>query len=103
MPLITASHFLELSAGIRPGNAVFTGDAAAPHVFASATAMSASKPTTLPLVVAYSIGGNVGSVEYLNVGGWRAAAPPAPAVGAVTRVGGGTITILRVFPPTRNP
>ena len=29
--------------------------------------MSASKPMILPLVVVYSIGGNVGSVQYVNV------------------------------------
>src|SRR6476646_8313056 len=67
LPLITASHFFAFNAGISPGNAVFDAEAVPPHVFASATAMSASKPTILPLVVVYSIGGNVGSVHHLNV------------------------------------
>src|SRR5258707_13886280 len=76
MPLITASHFFAFSAGMRPGNAVLAADAVPPHVLASATAMSASKPTILPLVVVYSIGGNDGSVHHLNV---AAARPEAPA------------------------
>src|SRR4051794_41286676 len=63
MPLITTSHFFALSAGMRPGNAVLTGRAVSPHVFASADAMSTSKPVILPLVVASSIGGDGGSVE----------------------------------------
>src|SRR5437762_4061957 len=66
MPLITASHFFAFSAGIKPGNAVFTGFEVAPHVFASALAMSMSKPLIAPLVDASSIGGNVGSVQKEN-------------------------------------
>ena len=49
MPLITASHFFAFSAGMRPGNAVFTGFAVAPNVFASALAMSTSNPLIAPL------------------------------------------------------
>src|SRR3954454_23082721 len=67
MPLITASHFFAFSAGIRPGHAVLTAAAWTSHVFSSAVAMSTSKPAILPLVVASYIGGNVGSVQYLNV------------------------------------
>src|SRR4051794_41867029 len=72
MPLITTSHFFALSAGMRPGNAVLTGRAVSPHVFASADAMSTSKPVILPLVVASSIGGDGGTVQNLNI------APRAP-------------------------
>src|ERR1700675_556666 len=67
MPLITASERFAFSAGIKPGNAVFDATAVPPHVAASFVAMSTSKPMILPLVVVYSIGGNVGSVQYLNV------------------------------------
>src|SRR2546422_5432955 len=82
MPLITASHFFEFSAGRSPGNAVLSGEAVSPHVGASFAAMSTSKPTILPLAVAYSIGGNVGSVQYLNVAVWRA--DPAAVNAAAT-------------------
>src|SRR5262245_64173129 len=78
MPLITASHFFALSAGIRPGNAVLFAFAFAPHVFASASAMSTSKPLIAPLDEASSIGGNVGSVQNVNLDA-RGAAPAAPA------------------------
>ena len=75
MPLITASHFFAFSAGIRPGNAVFDATSRSrPRSAASFAAMSTSKPMILPLVVAYSIGGNVGSVQYLNVAGVTARA-----------------------------
>jgi hypothetical protein len=72
MPLITASHFFASSAGISPVNAVFRGFALAPHVFASALAMSTSNPLIAPLDEASSIGGNVGSVQNVNGGrtGW---------------------------------
>src|SRR5262245_62969037 len=78
MPLITVSHFFAPSAGIRPGNAVLFALALAPHVFASASAMSTSKPLILPLDEASSIGGNVGSVQNVNVDA-RGDAPAAPA------------------------
>ena len=85
MPLITASHFFAASAARRPGNAVFDATAVAPHVAASFVAMSTSKPMILPLVVVYSIGGNVGSVQYLNVAfaEWRFA-PAEPAAARAT-------------------
>src|SRR2546421_7249957 len=80
MPLITASHRFAFSAGINPGNAVFDAVAVAPHVAASFVAMSTSKPMILPLVVVYSIGGDVGSLQYFNVAfaEWRGAPPPPP-------------------------
>ena len=74
MPLITASHFLAFSAGMSPGNAVFTGVAFAPHVWASACAMSTSKPVILPLAVASSIGGKVGIRAVLECPGMLACA-----------------------------
>src|SRR4051794_41098609 len=99
MPLITASHFFAFSAGRRPGNAVFTGAAVFPAARANADAMSTSKPTTLPLVVAYSIGGKVGSVQYLNVAARR---PDAPA--AQTRAIAATkMTSLRMCLLPRDP
>ena len=67
MPLITASHFFASSAGMRPGKAVFTAFAVAPQVLASAVAMSTSKPEIAPLGDASSMGGNVGSVQYVKV------------------------------------
>src|SRR3954469_3460066 len=82
MPLITASQRFALSAGIRPGNAVFTGFEVAPHVSASLVAMSTSKPVILPLVVESSIGGNVGSVQNVNVPAWRLA-PAVPTAASV--------------------
>src|SRR5260221_10815057 len=85
MPLITALQRFAFSAGISPGNAVFDAAAVAPHVAASFVAMSTSKPMILPLVVVYSIGGNVGSVQYLNVAfaEWRFA-PAEPAAARAT-------------------
>ena len=91
MPLITASHFFAFSAGIKPGNAVFTGAAWPDQVFASAVAISTSKPTILPLVVASSIGGNVGSVQYLNV---AAARPCAVAAKSAARTASGTSVLI---------
>src|SRR3954469_9555281 len=67
MPLITASQRFAFRAGISPGNGAFVALAAPPHVPPSFVAMSTSKPTILPLGVVYSIGGNVGSVQNLNV------------------------------------
>src|SRR2546429_7354071 len=78
MPLITASHFFAFSAGISPGNAVFSGFAVAPNVFASALAMSTSNPLIAPLEEASSMGGNVGSVQNVNVVACFAA-PAEPA------------------------
>ena len=80
IPLITVSHFFAFRAGIRPGNAVLTALAVAPHVFASAPAMSTSNPLIAPLDAASSIGGNVGSVQNVNV----VACLAAPAVPART-------------------
>ena len=84
MPLITASHFFASSAGMRPGNAVFIGFAVAPHVFASAPAMSTSNPLIAPLDDASSIGGNVGSVQNVNVDA-RGAAPAVAAPATASR------------------
>src|SRR5438067_235138 len=72
---MTALHFFAFSAAIRPGNAVFSAFADSPNVGASALAMSTSNPVIAPLVEVSSIGGNVGSVQYVNV----PARPPAPA------------------------
>src|SRR4051812_21867733 len=103
MPLITASHFFAFSAGRSPGNAVLTAAAVLENVFASAVAMSTSKPTILPLVVPYSIGGNVGSVQYLNVAVWRPSAPAAKTVAAIS-VTASEMTSLRIdFSPPRDP
>src|SRR3954447_13133114 len=84
MPLITASQRFAFSAGSRPGKAVFVAAPVAPQVFASAAAMSTSKPTILPLVVVYSIGGNVGSVQNLNVADWWAVAVAASDAATTT-------------------
>src|ERR1700730_4345334 len=81
MPLRTASHFFAPSAGSRPGKAVLTGVDEPFQSLPIAAAMSMSKPTIAPLVVADSIGGNVGAVQKLS--DWPAAlcrfAPACPA------------------------
>src|SRR5256885_14010149 len=69
MPLITASQRFALSAGISPGKAVFTGFATPPHVAASFTAMSTSKPMIAPLEDASSIGGDGGAAWWDRGGG----------------------------------
>src|SRR5581483_9995875 len=74
----TASHFFAFNAAMSPGNAVFSGFDVSPNVFASADAMSTSKPMIVPLVDVSSIGGNVGSVQNVNVPA-RGAAPAALA------------------------
>ena len=66
MPLITMLHFFAARAGSRPGNAVPTNFALTFQSLPIAFAMSMSKPTGLPAVVFDSIGGNVGSSQYLN-------------------------------------
>src|SRR3954452_24679626 len=99
MPLMTASQRLELSAGISPGNAVFEAEAVSPHVFARAAAMSTSKPTILPLDVVYSMGGKVGSVQYLNV---ALARPDAPAAKTAKTTAGRTsdpMSLRILLPP----
>src|SRR5262245_32075314 len=97
MPLIAASHFLALSAGIRLGKAVFSGLDVAPNVFASALAMSTSKPVILPPDVTYSIGGNVGSVQNVNVALVRA--PAAPAATAVATSASVRLSLRITFSP----
>src|SRR3954453_8463144 len=87
MPLMTASQRFEFSAGMSPGNAVFEAEAVSPHVFARAAAMSTSKPTILPLEVVFSIGGELGSVQYLKV---ALARPAAPAAKNAKTTAGGT-------------
>ena len=82
MPLITASHFFPLRAAIKPGKAVLSAFAPLPNVAASFVAISTSKPMMFPLVVVYSIGGNVGSVQYVNVPACRLA-PAVPATASV--------------------
>src|SRR5207302_10828226 len=72
---MTALHFFAFSAAIRPGNAVFSAFADSPNVGASALAMSTSNPVIAPLVEVSSIGGNVGSVEFVKV----PARPTAPS------------------------
>ena len=59
-------HFLAPSAGSSPGNAVLTNVAFTFQSFPIAFAMSMSKPIALPAVVFDSIGGKVGSSQYLN-------------------------------------
>src|SRR5512141_3224565 len=66
MPLITMLHFLAASPGSSPGKAVCTKFAFTFQSFPIAFAMSTSKPTGLPEVVADSMGGNVGSLQYLK-------------------------------------
>src|SRR5919197_1907819 len=82
IPLITMLHFFAASAGSKPGKAVPTNFAFTFQSFAIAFAMSMSKPTGLPLVVFDSIGGNVGSSQYLNEPFTREAWGVAPAVPA---------------------
>src|SRR2546429_7175528 len=101
MPLITASHFFALSAGIRPGNAVFNGLLVAPHVFARALAMSTSNPVIAPLEVASSMGGNVGSVQNVNVV-VRFAAPTVPAIANAIPITATEMIALRIPPPGRS-
>src|SRR6266568_1314319 len=104
IPLITASHFFALSAGISPGNGVFTGFELAPHVFASADAMSTSNPLIAPLGEASSIGGNVGSVQNLNVLARLLA--PADAAATASATSADTRIVLRMcsssFPGRRS-
>src|SRR5216110_1813228 len=97
MPLITATHFFALSAGIRPGNAVFRGFAVAPNVFASALAISTSNPLIPPFVPTNSIGGNDGSVQNVNV----VVFPPAPAdpAAAADTTSASIRIVLRIAPP----
>src|SRR3954451_11470184 len=77
------------SAGSRPGNAVWTNFAFTFQTFAMAFAMSMSKPMGLPPVVVDSIGGNVGSLQYLNdpltgdVARWLAPADPTTTRAAI--------------------
>src|ERR671936_591355 len=66
IPLMTMLHFFDPSAGSRPGNAVWTNVALTFQSFAIALARSTSKPIGLPAAVFDSIGGNVGSLQYLN-------------------------------------
>src|ERR1044071_7474690 len=95
MPLMTASHFFAFRAGIRPGNAVFTGFEVAPHVFASALAMSTSKPLIAPLEEASSMGGNVGSVQNVNVAACLAPAVPAATI-AIAAANAATMGVFRI-------
>src|SRR5712691_8025331 len=89
MPLITTSHLCESRAGSRPGNAVWTNFAFTFQSFAITPARSMSKPTGLPLVVVDSIGGKVGSLQYLSepftgeVTRWLAPAVPTTARAAI--------------------
>src|SRR6266700_3038320 len=91
LPLITIWHFLAANAGSKPGKAVLTNFAFTFHSFPIAFAMSMSKPIGLPAVVFDSIGGNVGSSQYLNepftgdAAWWLAAAVPARASRAASR------------------
>ncbi len=66
IPLITMLHFLEASAGRRPGKLVCTNFAFTFQSFATAFARSMSNPTGLPAAVFDSMGGKVGSLQYLN-------------------------------------
>src|SRR5439155_16373078 len=97
IPLITASHLFALSAGISPGNGVFTGFELAPHVFASAVATSTSNPLIVPLEEASSIGGNVGSVQNLKV--LAPVLAPAGAAATASAASADTRIVLRIPPP----
>src|SRR5205085_11201921 len=83
-------HVCAARAGSRPVNAVPTKVACTRQSFAIAFAMSTSNPTGLPLVVFDSIGGKLGSLQYLNdpftgeVTVGLAPPPPATASAAVT-------------------
>ena len=66
MPLMTTWHLCAARAGSRPVNAVPTKVAFTRQSFAIAFAMSMSNPTGLPLVVFDSIGGKLGSLQYLR-------------------------------------
>ena len=78
IPLMTMLQRLESSPGNRPGNAVSTSVAFTFQNFPIALARSMSKPTALPLVVLYSMGGKVGSLQYLNEPLTGEAAPTVP-------------------------
>src|SRR5215210_2587377 len=89
IPLITMLHFLDASPGSSPGKAVWTNFALTFQYFAIALAMSTSNPTGLPAAVVDSMGGNVGSLQYLNepltgeVTRWPAPAVPTTARAAI--------------------
>ena len=71
-----------------------------PHVPASFAAISTSKPVILPLVVASSIGGNVGSVQYLKVVALRLAPAVPAAARATSRASRGSmVNDLRIGAP----
>ena len=78
MPLITTVHLLASSAGSSPGKPVSTNFALTFQFFAIAFAMSTSNPTALPAGVLYSIGGKVGSLQYLSAPLIGDAAPTVP-------------------------
>src|SRR4029450_4596012 len=98
MPLMTASHFFAFNAGITPGKAVFNGFEVAPYVFASALAMSTSNPKIPPLGRTYSIGGNDGSVQNVNVVALPRA-PADPAANAVATSDRSRIVLRMASPP----
>jgi hypothetical protein len=89
MPLITMLHFFAASAGSRPGKAVLTNVAFTFQSFPIAFAMSMSKPIGLPDVVFDSIGGKVGSSQYLNEP-LTGEIPIAPAVPTATSAASST-------------
>src|SRR5882672_2738076 len=101
MPLITVSHFFDVSAGIRPGKAVLTGFAEIPQCAAIAFAMSTSKPKMAPLDFVISIGGNVGSVQKVSVltGAARCAAPTPPATASDSASSANTVVSRLMSPP----
>src|SRR3954468_22487062 len=99
MPLITALHFCALSAGIRPGNAVFRAFAVSPHVFASALAMSMSKPLILPVADVSSMGGKLGSVQNVNV---ACRLPPADVAATAAATSTSIRTVFRIALPPFN-
>src|SRR6476619_249236 len=78
MPLITMVHLLASRAGRSPGKPVSTNFALIFQFFAIAFARSTSNPTALPAGVLYSMGGKVGSLQYLSVPLIGDAAPPVP-------------------------
>ena len=78
IPLITTVHLFAARPGSRPGKPVSTNFALIFQFFAIAFARSMSNPTALPAAVLYSMGGNVGSLQYLSVPLMGDAAPTVP-------------------------
>src|ERR671931_2522803 len=109
IPLITIVHFFDPSAGSRPGKDVWTNFALTFQSFAIAFARSTSKPMGFPAAVFDSIGGNVGSLQYLNDPFTGEAslglAPPPPATTSAVATGASRKRTLttRLIAPSSSP